>query len=120
LRVFRFAACECLCTPIPLVQDARLNRKLWRFFQPQFSDTIKQLLRLVPPGNALLDQKALPMELITATDGFALLRSSLRAIRRKVEVQATASSDEDFKLGRLSRFTDAQKVTKSLIQSLTL
>jgi hypothetical protein len=106
------------CTPIALVQDARLNRKLRRFFQPQFSETIKQLLRLVPPGNALLDQKALPMELITATDGFALLRSSLRAIRRKVQV--TASSDEDFKLERLPRFTDAQTVTQSSLQSPTL
>jgi hypothetical protein len=92
---------NAFCSPVPLLDNNRLNRKVLRFFQPLFAKTIEQFLPLIPPGNPLLDQKspesrieALLMEMITATDGFALLRWYLLGIRRNVETRASPASSD--------------------------
>jgi hypothetical protein len=84
-----FCVLNAFCAPIPLFDGNRVNRRLVRYFEPEFSSALAQLMTF---QQALPDQKppetrapALLMEMITATEGFALLKWYLRGIRESVE-----------------------------------
>jgi hypothetical protein len=84
-----FCVLNAFCSPIPFFEGTRLNRKLVRYFEPQFSGALTQLMKF---QQALPDQKppetrapALLIEMITGTEGFALLKWYLRGIRQSVE-----------------------------------
>jgi hypothetical protein len=89
---------NAFCSPVPLIESGRLHQRFHRFFDPIFVQALEQFLKFIPPGNSLLDQKppgsrmeAILMEMITATDGFALLRWYLQGIRRAIDLRAPPS-----------------------------
>ena len=111
------------CAPLPFVENTFLNKKLRKFFDPEFTQACKTMFKLVAFYSSLPEQKAPEtrteakiMQMMTAADGLRLLRWYLSGIRANAEKRATGQAAERVALFFTSTFDKLlPNISKNLI-----